>query len=115
MAKKATKKTSQTRTSRKKGFEVLNGNDRTSGSSRVSSIDRYSASGEYKDVLREFISNPAVKYVAGGIATAILARIATNISERYPEISNFIKENLDTVEGKLNEFRNDSDASSARH
>ncbi len=115
MAKKTTKKSPQTRTSRKKGLEAPTENERSSGSSRASSISRSSAAGEYKDVLRDFISNPAVKYVAGGIATAILARIATNISERYPEISNFIRENLDTVEGKLNEFRNDYDASSARH
>ena len=36
---------------------------------------------EYKDILREFVSSPAVKYVAGGIASAFLARLASNISE----------------------------------
>ena len=113
MAKKTAKKTTQARTPRKRGLETPIENERTLSSSRKTS--RTASAGEYKDVLREFISNPAVKYVAGGIATAILARIATNISDRYPEISNFIKENLDTVEGKLNEFRNDYGASSARH
>lgn len=113
MAKKAAKRTSQTMTPRKRSLETPSESEKTLSSPRTSS--KSASAGEYKDVLREFISNPAVKYVAGGIATAILARIATNISDRYPEISNFIKENLDTVEGKLNEFRNDYDASSARH
>lgn len=113
MAKKATKRTSRARVQKKRDLEAPVTKEKTLSSIRTSS--RSASAGEYKDVLREFISNPAVKYVAGGIATAILARIATNISKRYPEISNFIQENLDTVEGKLNEFRNDFDASSARH
>jgi hypothetical protein len=61
---------------------------------------------DYKEMFYEFAQNPAVRYVAGGIATAVLSKLATNLSERYPEISNFIKENLDTVEGKLGDFRN---------
>ena len=50
----------------------------------------------------------------GGIAAAVLARIANNISDRYPELSHFLKENLDTVEGKLGEFRS-SMGESTRH
>lgn len=69
---------------------------------------------EYGDILKEFITSPAVKYVAGGIAAAVLARIANNISDRYPELSHFLKENLDTVEGKLGEIRS-SMGESTRH
>lgn len=69
---------------------------------------------DYKDVLRELAANPAVRYVAGGIATAVLARIASNLSDRYPELSSFIKENLENVEGRLGDFK-DSLTDSARH
>lgn len=56
---------------------------------------------DYMSLVRELISNPTVKYVAGGIATAMLTRLATKLSDKYPEISNFIRENLDTVESKF--------------
>lgn len=56
---------------------------------------------DYMGIVRELVSNPTVKYVAGGIATALLTRLATKLSDKYPEISNFIRENLDTVESKL--------------
>jgi hypothetical protein len=56
-----------------------------------------------------------VRYLAAGVATAILARVANNISDRYPEISDFLKENLDTAEGKLNEFRQNLSGPNARH
>lgn len=61
---------------------------------------------DYKMMLKDLAANPAVRYVAGGIATAILSRVATNLSQRYPEISRFISENLDGLEGKLGEFKN---------
>jgi hypothetical protein len=61
---------------------------------------------DYKEVLKELITSPAVKYVAGGIATAILTRIANKMGDRYPEISSFLKENLDSLSGKMGEFRN---------
>lgn len=68
--------------------------------------DRESGSKDYKSMIKELAANPAVRYVAGGIATAILTRVATNLSQRYPEISRFISENLDGIEGRLGEFKN---------
>lgn len=59
----------------------------------------------YSQLIRELISNPAVKYVAGGIAASILSRLATNMSEKYPELSKFLRENLDSFEGKLGQYR----------
>lgn len=56
--------------------------------------------------IRNMASNPAVKYVAGGIATALINRVITNLSTKYPEITTFLRENLDNVEGKLGEFKN---------
>lgn len=66
---------------------------------------------DYMGMAREVLSNPTFKYVAGGIATALLTKLATNLSDRYPEISKFITENLDTVESKLSGGRfNDSES-----
>jgi hypothetical protein len=59
---------------------------------------------DYRQVLQNFVSSPAVKYVAGGIATAVLHRFATNLSTRYPEITRVLKENLDFIESKLTEY-----------
>jgi hypothetical protein len=71
---------------------------------------------DYKEVIKDFITSPPVKYIAGGIATALLTRIANNMSDRYPEISSFIKENLDNIEGKLGEFNSGgSQAGHSRH
>ncbi len=66
---------------------------------------RSSSSGDYQHMIRELISNPAVKYIAGGIATSILTRLAQNMSEKYPELSRFLKENIDSFEGRLGQFR----------
>lgn len=70
---------------------------------------------DYREILRELASNPAVKYVAGGIATALLTRIANNMATRYPELSSFIRENLDSLEGKFGEYNRDLKGESARH
>lgn len=71
----------------------------------TSSPRRSSASGDYQHMLRELISNPAVKYIAGGIATSILSRLAQNMSEKYPELSRFLRENIDSFEGRLGQYR----------
>lgn len=88
-------------------------------SSKVITAERnfeWPESRDYKDVLKNFITSPALKYVAGGMVTALLARFANNMTDRYPEISNFIKENLENIEGKLGEFRmGEGEASSSRH
>lgn len=68
----------------------------------------------YMSLVREIISNPTVKYVAGGIATAMLTRLATKLSDKYPEISSFIRENLDVVESKFSGDRLGR-SESARH
>lgn len=70
---------------------------------------------DYKDILEELISNPALRYVAAGVATAIVTRIANKLSDRYPEISSFIRENLDQLEGRFGEFSRESGSESARH
>jgi hypothetical protein len=66
---------------------------------------------DYKEAIKKFAANPAVRYVAGGIATAILTRVAQNFSTRYPEITNVLKQNLDFLEDKFLEFKNQQDHS----
>jgi hypothetical protein len=77
---------------------------RASGSRRSSSsLERNYRN--YRDTLLEWSERPAVKYVAGGLGLALLGRFAYSMSDRYPEIARFIRENIDTVEDKLREFR----------
>jgi len=71
----------------------------------------------YRDTLLEWSERPAVRYVAGGIGIALLGRLAFSMSDRYPEVSRFFRENLDTIEDKLKEFRgiDNSEGVEARH
>lgn len=113
MAKKAIRKSSRARSERLEDDSMEGENFSTTRRSRGGSsavMDR-----DYKDLLRDLASNPAVRYVAGGIATAVLTRIATNLSQRYPELSNFIKENLDNVEGRLGDFKNSLGDNARQH
>jgi hypothetical protein len=58
---------------------------------------------------RTYISDlwakPVTKYVVGGIGIAVISRLAMTVYNRYPVISEFIRENLDVVETKLTEFK----------
>jgi hypothetical protein len=71
----------------------------------------------YRDTLLEWSERPAVRYVAGGMGIALLARLAYEMSDRYPQVSRFFKENLDTIEDKLKEFRkiDSGEETEARH
>ena len=123
MAKKSTAKKSRS-TSKEKYNDLPSMNseytDFNSGSNRRTRL----ASGraqpmgtsehEYISLVHEFVTNPKVKYVAGEIATALLAKLATKLSDKYPEISNFIRENLESVESKISKERT-IESESARH
>lgn len=88
-------------------------NRRSASGSRSQGID---FRGDYKDILRELAASPTVRYVAGGIATALLTRLANNWSEKYPEISTFIRENISTLEGKFGTNKvGMGDSTSQRH
>ena len=58
----------------------------------------------------QWFANPAVRYVASGIATALLTKLATNIADRYPQISQLLREGMESVEGKLAEFNGAGDS-----
>ena len=115
------KKTTATRRPRKSSrsrSQELTGSDFKRDDSRSSRSSRNlfeAGNRDYREILSELVSNPAVKYVAGGIATALLTRIANNMATRYPEISSFIRENLDSLEGRFGEYNRDLKGESARH
>jgi hypothetical protein len=100
MAKKSTGSTrkSTSRPSRKK--QNFSDNSQVKGNIHMSDD-----SGSKKAMIMEVVNNPAFKYVVGGIATAVLTKVVTNMADRYPELSNFLRENLDTIEEKLTEFK----------
>lgn len=85
------------------------------GSKSVLSSSSYR---NYRDTLLEWSERPAVRYVAGGIGLALIGRFAYSISDKYPEIGRFFRENIDTIEDKLKEFRGIEDQdrmTEARH
>jgi hypothetical protein len=68
----------------------------------------------------QVINHQAFKYVAGGIGLLVLGRLAVKLSDRYPEIGTYVRDGLDQVETKINEFRGGSsseiaEVDSARH
>lgn len=71
----------------------------------------------YRDTLLEWSERPTVRYVAGGVGIALLARFAYGMADKYPAFSRFFRENLDSIEDKLKEFRGieSSDETEARH
>jgi hypothetical protein len=91
---------------------------RATGSKASASRSTSSRGSNYWNYILEFSAKPVVRYVAGGLVIAGLARLAMKMSDRYPEISTFIKDNMDTVESKLQEFTGRSastDLDDARH
>jgi hypothetical protein len=58
-----------------------------------------------RQILRDLLQSPATKYIASGLATALLTRFAKRLSDHYPEISQFIRENLDMLEERMAQYR----------
>lgn len=81
-------------------------------------IPSMKASGmSYQSILRKIKASPLSVYVAGGVGAFFLGRFAIRYYKSHPEISTFLKENFDTVEEKLREYKNNmmSDEAEARH
>lgn len=64
-------------------------------------LKAHDARADYQEILIEILASPNVRYVAGGITTALLARLANNWEDKYTEISSFIRENLENLETKF--------------
>ncbi len=60
---------------------------------------------ELLEQIKRLASNPAVRQIAGGIATVALAKLLDNISTKYPQMANLLRENMGTIEGKINEYK----------
>ena len=54
---------------------------------------------------KELYENPALRHIAGGLASAALARYVKQFTTNYPELTNLIRESLESVENKLVEFK----------
>lgn len=68
----------------------------------------------YKKVLREVAKNP-ISYLAGGFGAYLLGRFMFRYYQSHPEISDFIRDNFESVEERLKEFRGSRDEDYARH
>lgn len=112
----------KTASKRSRNLDASRKNDDSIESSRTSTRPRtrarsntqnFSSTNEGSSYLKELIANPALRYVASGIATAVLTRFVTRISTKYPEISNFLRENMESIEEKLSEFKQNVEAGSS--
>lgn len=65
----------------------------------------------------QFFTGPAVKYIAGGLAAAVLTRLVSRLSGRYPELSKFLEDNIDVLEENVDQFKHQltSETSRSRH
>lgn len=123
MAKKATQRTrgSSSRSSSNSRGRRSNTNSRRSSSDSIleRSFDSFDLrklnGGGYKKVVRDFTRSPSLLYLAGGIGAYFIGRFAYRYYQNHPEISDFIKENVDTVESRLREYRGGSQEEVARH
>ncbi len=75
------------------------------------------ANANYRKMFSKASGKPAVRYVAGGIAAYALVKLAMRAFQAYPEIGTFFRDNLETVEDKLREFRGEfnEESTEARH
>ena len=62
----------------------------------------------YRNTVLDWSEQPAAKYIIGGVGFAVLARLAYQFSESYPGAVQFLRNQLDTVEDKLREYRGGS-------
>jgi hypothetical protein len=60
---------------------------------------------EIERLLLDLIKGPVFKYVSFGLTAAILARFAKKAQGDYPEVSEFINQNLGLIEEKLNSLK----------
>lgn len=88
------------------------------GSQSTLDISQLSRQSNYQNLIRNLSSSNATKYVLGGIAGVLLVRFTMRYYREHPEISDFLRDNFENVEGRLRQYRQNlsSDTSSmARH
>lgn len=98
--------------------KVPRANKRTQRVGSLVEIPTLSTRGmNYKNILRKIKANPLSIYMAGGVGAFFLGRFAIRYYKSHPEIQSFIKENFDTVEEKIREYKDSvmSEDTEARH
>ncbi len=60
---------------------------------------------DFERILVELVKGPVFKYISFGLTAAILARYAKKVQNDFPEVSDFINQNLGLLEEKLNNLR----------
>lgn len=110
MAKKVTQRKRGSTTSRRSNTRGRRSGSSYSGESLLErpleGFDLRKFNGNnYKNVVRDFSKSSSLLYLVGGIGAFFLGRWALRYYQNHPEISEFIKENVDTVEARLREFR----------
>jgi hypothetical protein len=58
-----------------------------------------------EEILSDFIQSPAFKFVTIGLTAAFLVRMAKRLESQYPEISDFINDNIVILDEKINTLR----------
>lgn len=104
----------QTRSPRK-GKQLKN----IASESSVSQIKQNLGGYNYRNLARKISKNPLLMNVGIGVGAFYLVRYAIRYYKNHPEILDFIKDNLDTVESKFREYRSslsgEDEMTQARH
>ena len=58
-----------------------------------------------EQILSDFVQSPAFKFVTIGLTAAFLVRMAKRLESQYPEISDFINDNIVILDEKINTLR----------
>ncbi len=114
MPRKSIQQSSRTPRNTKKS----SGQSRRASQKATLDLSQLSRQGNYKNLIRNLSKNTATKYILGGIAGVVLVRFAMRYYREHPEISDFLRDNFENVEGRLRQYRQNltSETSSmARH
>lgn len=114
MARKSTQATRASRTTkstrgRKPTARKASSTTSTARSFNLKNINK----ADVKRVMRKIGNNSLALYLAGGVGALFLGRFAYRYYRNHPEIQEFIRENFDSVENSLREYRGDSDVDTA--
>lgn len=84
----------------------------------VSEIKQNLGGFNYRNLSRKLRGSPILLNAGIGVGAYFLVKYAIRFYKAHPEIADFVRENLDTVEDKVRSFRGTSDESTladARH
>jgi hypothetical protein len=62
---------------------------------------------DFIKVFQELLTSSPARYLAGGIGAALLGLVAQKMSQRYPEISYYLRKNKKLLERKIDSLKED--------